>query len=320
MPEPVLDLPDAARELYRAILEDGGRLRIADIPGQAADTVQTLLETGLLKLYASDGVLSAVNPRTVTTRIAAELRAAGTRMLVQAEEVPDLLDDLAAAYDSAPRRHDGAGATQIVHGHANIRHRVSQLVEELGNEALSLRPGGARPAEAADDIVAHARRYAEAGGTLRTIYEVAARLDGPTVRIAARLTEAGCHIRVLPVPFRQLMILDRTVAVIPAAPDDSSAAFIEDPAVVDFLVQDFETHWQQAEGVNWAALADGSTEAAAHEQVGRLLARGLTQRAIATRMGLSERTVAGHIARLRELYDAETLFQLGWQMRGARSA
>ncbi|MFF7994123.1 helix-turn-helix domain-containing protein [Kitasatospora xanthocidica] len=52
----------------------------------------------------------------------------------------------------------------------------------------------------------------------------------------------------------------------------------------------------------------------------RLLARGLTQRAIATRMGLSERTVAGHIARLRGQYDAETLFQLGWQMRGARDA
>ncbi|MFF3074084.1 hypothetical protein [Kitasatospora sp. NPDC057936] len=52
---------------------------------------------------------------------------------------------------------------------------------------------------------------------------------------------------------------------------------------------------------------------------GRLLAQGLTQRAIAGRMGSSERTVAGHIARLRELYDAETLFQLGRQMRGSRT-
>ncbi|MBD0693506.1 LuxR C-terminal-related transcriptional regulator [Streptomyces sp. CBMA123] len=318
MSEPVLDLSDAARELYRTILRDGGRMRIADIPAEVAGTVQTLLETGLLRPYISDGVLTAVNPRSVTARIAADLRTAGTRLLVQAEEVPALLDDLTAAYDGAPRRHDHTGGTRIVEGFANVRHRVSQLTAELGNEALSLRPGGARPAEAADDIVEHARRYREAGGTLRTIYEVAARLDGPTVRMAARMTELGCHIRVLPVPFRQLMILDRTVAVIPAGPDDSSAAFVEDPAVVDFLVRDFETHWQQADGVNWTALADGSAESATHEQVGRLLARGLTQRAIATRLGLSERTVAGHIARLRESYDAETLFQLGWQMRGAR--
>ncbi|MFH9349229.1 hypothetical protein [Kitasatospora sp. NPDC017646] len=47
--------------------------------------------------------------------------------------------------------------------------------------------------------------------------------------------------------------------------------------------------------------------------------RGLTRRAIASGMGLGERTVAGHIARLREMYDAETLVQLGWQMRGART-
>ncbi|MFJ2578417.1 LuxR C-terminal-related transcriptional regulator [Kitasatospora aureofaciens] len=37
------------------------------------------------------------------------------------------------------------------------------------------------------------------------------------------------------------------------------------------------------------------------EQVSHLLAKGLRQRAIAGRLGLSERTVAGHIARLREL-------------------
>ncbi|WP_158707014.1 MULTISPECIES: helix-turn-helix domain-containing protein [Streptomyces] len=55
------------------------------------------------------------------------------------------------------------------------------------------------------------------------------------------------------------------------------------------------------------------------EESARLLARGLTQRAIAGRMGLSERTVAGHIARLRELYDAQTLFQPGRRMRGART-
>ena len=45
---------------------------------------------------------------------------------------------------------------------------------------------------------------------------------------------------------------------------------------------------------------------------------GLTQRAVATRLGLSERTVAGHISRLREKYGAQTLFQLGWLMRGSR--
>ncbi|MFF2141140.1 LuxR C-terminal-related transcriptional regulator [Kitasatospora sp. NPDC058190] len=316
-----LALPDeAARELYRAILREGGRIRIADIPEQDAATVQTLLDLGLLKPYISDGSLSAINPRSVTARLGADLRAAGTRLLVQAEQLPDLLGDLTAAYDTAPRRHDCTGVVRIVEGAENIRHRISQISEELRHEVLSLQPGGARPMDAVDDIVDYDRRILEGGGSIRTVYESTARSDGPTVALAARLTGIGCHIRVVPFSLTKMMIFDRAVAVIPASADLGAAAFVEDPATVAFLAEVFERFWQLAEGVNWAALAAGATDSAAHEQVGRLLAQGLTQRAIATRLGLSERTVAGHIARLRERYDAETLFQLGWQMRGARDA
>ncbi|MEU6972588.1 hypothetical protein AB0A71_33695 [Kitasatospora aureofaciens] len=53
-------------------------------------------------------------------------------------------------------------------------------------------------------------------------------------------------------------------------------------------------------------------------RISRLLARVLTQRAVATRLGLSERTVAGHIYRLRDRYGAQTLFHLGWHLRGER--
>ncbi|MFI9157276.1 LuxR C-terminal-related transcriptional regulator [Kitasatospora aureofaciens] len=310
---------DAARELYRAILREGGRIRIADIPEENAETVQTLLDLGLLKPYISTGSLSAINPRSVTARIGADLRAAGTRLLMQAEQLPDLLSDLTDAYDTAPRRHDHTGTFRIVEGPENIRHRISQLSEELCHEALSLQPGGARPTDATDDIITHVSGYLDAGGTMHTIYESAARLDGPTVQLAARLTAIGCHIRVAPFTLTKMVVFDRSVAVIPASADLNAAVFVEDPATVTFLTGVFERFWQLSEGVNWAALAAGSSDSPVHEQVGRLLAQGLTQRSIAGRLGLSERTVAGHIARLRELYDAETLFQLGWQMRGART-
>ncbi|MFG2694664.1 hypothetical protein [Kitasatospora sp. NPDC048407] len=43
----------------------------------------------------------------------------------------------------------------------------------------------------------------------------------------------------------------------------------------------------------------------------------MTDRLPDSRLGPSERTVAAHVARLRDLYDAETLFELGLQLRGA---
>ncbi|WP_406201487.1 LuxR family transcriptional regulator [Kitasatospora sp. NBC_01560] len=312
-------LPDAAaRELYLAVLREGGRIRLAEVaPGDAA-ALQRLVELGFLVPQLIDASYSAVDPRSVVERIGADIRLMSARLLVEAEQLPGLLDDLTRAYDTAPRRSEGPSGVRYLADMAQIRHEIERLSQAYRAEGLTAQPGGARPPELLPDSLDRARRYLERGGAMRTLYEPAARWDGPTVEYAAEATRLGSTIRVLAVPFRRMLIFDRTVAVIPAAADNSSAALVEDPATVAFLVDVFEQHWQQAEGVNWAALLTGSAESSVHEQVGRLLAQGLTQRVVAGRLGLSERTVAGHIARLRELYDADTLFQLGWQMRGIR--
>ncbi|MFI6848605.1 LuxR family transcriptional regulator [Kitasatospora sp. NPDC050467] len=313
-------LPDAAaRELYRAILREGGRIRAAEVGPADAAALDRLVEVGLLVPLLMDASYSAVDPRSVTDRIGVDIRLMSARLLREAEQLPDLMDDLTRAYDAAPRRHDGPAGVRYLADMAQIRHEIEQLAQAYRAEGLTAQPGGARPAGLLPDSLDRSRRYLERGGTMRTIYEPAARLDGPTVEYAVEATRLGCAIRVLAAPFKRMLIFDRTVAVIPAAPDNSSAAFVEDPATVAFLVDVFEQHWQQADGVNWAGLVAGPAEPAVHDQVGRLLSQGLTQRVIAGRLGLSERTVAGHIARLRELYDAETLFQLGWQIRGART-
>ncbi|MER7671022.1 LuxR family transcriptional regulator [Kitasatospora sp. NPDC096128] len=316
MPEP--DLPDAAaRELYRAILAEGGRIRLSDIRSEDESTVRQLADLGLLVLRTADGTYSAVNPRAVGERIGADLREESARLLARAAAVPDLLDDLTQAYDTAPRRADPVGGVRRVVGMVEIRHLISQLVKDYPHEAFAAQPGP-RPHAHMRDSLDQSRRYVEAGGVVHTLFEPSACSDRRTVEYALHSTQAGAPIRLLEGPFIRTLIFDRTVSVIPATPDHTVAAVVEDAAMVAYLVGVFEQQWQQAQVVDWESLAAGSAPIA-HEQVGRLLARGLTQRAIATRMGLSERTVAGHIARLREVYDAETLFQLGWQMRGART-
>ncbi|GHF28955.1 hypothetical protein GCM10018790_03010 [Kitasatospora xanthocidica] len=319
MPEPDL-LDAAAREFYREILKEGGRLHVGDIRPEDEPVVEQLIDLGLLVLHGADGVYSAVNPRTVSDRLGADLRDEGTRLLARAALVPDLLEDLSQAYEAERRRREPAGGVQRVEGMVEIRHLLAQLVKDHPHEALTALPGRFHPPTQRQDGLAQTRRYIERGGSVRTIYQPQARLDRDQVEYAAETTRLGSRIRILDVPFSRVLIFDRTVALISAAPDNGVAAVVQDSAMVAYLVGVFEQHWQQAQVVDWVAMAAGLIEPAAHEHVGRLLARGLTQRAIATRLGLSERTVAGHIARLREQYDAETLFQLGWQMRGARDA
>jgi len=311
---------EAERKLYVAILEQGGRVMFREAVEQDAAGVLRLMELGLLIHHTADESLTAVNPRTVSERISAELRSEGTRMLVRAETMPDLLEDLTQAYDATPRKIDRSSEIQHVDDFLEIRHRILQIEAECHEETLAAQPGGARPAEHLALGLERTRQYLEAGGSSRTIYQPGARLDEATADYAAQVSAYGGKIRVLSEPFTRLLIFDRRVAITPASADNSSAAFIEDPAVVGFLVGVFERDWERAERVQWRAVSHEAEGLPVHEQVGRLLAQGLTQRTIAGRLGLSERTVAGHISRLRELHDAETLFQLGWQMRGAEGA
>ncbi|MEV4559908.1 LuxR C-terminal-related transcriptional regulator [Kitasatospora sp. NPDC049285] len=309
---------EAERRLYQQILDQGGRVMFREAVEQDSAGVLRLLELGLLVHHSADQSLTAVNPRSVSERISAELRAEGTRMLLRAEEMPGLLEDLTHAYDATPRRADRSSVVRHVDRMELIRHRILQLESETQEEGLAMQPGGARPPDLLAESLERTRRFLERGATLRSIYEPAARMDETTVRWAAKVTAWGGRFRTLGEPFSRLLVFDRRVAVVPASADNTSAAFIEDPAVVSFLVAAFERDWERAERVQWRAVESGGDPAVpVHDQVGRLLAQGLTQRAIASRLGLSERTVAGHISRLRELYDAETLFQLGWQMRGA---
>ncbi|MFD8482296.1 LuxR C-terminal-related transcriptional regulator [Kitasatospora sp. NPDC059673] len=306
------------RRLYQQILDQGGRVAFREAVEQDSAGVLRLLELGLLAHDVADQSLTAVNPRTVGDRISAELRAEGTRMLLRAEEMPALLEDLTRAYDATPRRADRSSVVQHVERTDRIRERVRELESEAAEEVLALHPGGMLPGDLQADSLERVRCFLTGGAVLRTVYEPAALLDEATVRWAEAVTGWGGRFRTLSEPFSRMTIYDRRVAVVPAAADNSSAALVEDPAVVAFLVAAFERDWERAERVRWRS-ADRECESVVpvHEQVGRLLAQGLTQRSIASRLGLSERTVAGHISRLRELHDAETLFQLGWQMRAS---
>ncbi|MFD8596202.1 LuxR C-terminal-related transcriptional regulator [Kitasatospora sp. NPDC059646] len=312
-------LPSASeRRLYQRILDQGGRVAFREAVEQDPAGVLRLLDLGLLVHDGADQSLTAVNPRTVGDRISAELRAEGTRMLLRAEEMPALLEDLTHAYDATPRRADRSSVVQHVERTDRIRERVRQLETAATEEILAMRPGRVCRSDFQADSLERTRDFLASGASLHTVYEPAALLDEPTVRWAESVTAWGGRFRTLSEPFGRMLVFDRRIAVVPASADNSSAAVVEDPAVVEFLVAAFERDWARADRVQWRT-ADYGEESAVpvHEQVGRLLAQGLTQRSIATRLGLSERTVAGHISRLRELHDAETLFQLGWQMRGA---
>ncbi|MBV2152910.1 winged helix-turn-helix transcriptional regulator [Kitasatospora sp. SUK 42] len=327
----------AERALYLTAVRCGGRLRPEDLAPADRPTVAALVARGLLTPTATG--YTAANPRALGDRLGAELRTRATRLLLNAERLPDALKPLTRAYEAVrrpdgPDRSDGQdgsegpggtgvsgdcaepAAVDVVHLDtvSDIRQRVAELTSECKDELLAAQPGP-RPLEGLRMTLAQDLSLLRRGCSMRTLYQPVTLADRSVLRQISLRTRQGAQVRVLTEPYERMLVFDRVVAVIPAAEGLTHAAFLTDPTTVSYLVAGFERDWARATPVDHHLTAPPPTTV----RIGRLLARGLTQRAVATRLGLSERTVAAHISRLRELHDAETLFQLGWQMRGSRN-
>ncbi|MFJ9772773.1 LuxR family transcriptional regulator [Kitasatospora sp. NPDC101157] len=322
----------AERALYLAAARGGGRLRPEDLGPADRSTVAALVARGLLTPTANG--YTAANPRALGDRIGAELRIRAVRLLLHAERLPGTLRPLAHAYEalrgasgadgpgavpsgpvaSGPGTYEPLASGPLASGPVDttdIRRRISELHTECKTELLAARPGH-QPADRLQRTLARDLALLARGCSLRTLHQPATLDDPAALRQTALRTQQGARVRILAEPYERILVFDRTVAVIPAAADRSRAAIVTDPSTVAYLVAHFERDWARATPADRHLGAPHPTTV----RIGRLLARGLTQRAVATRLGLSERTVAGHISRLRDRYGARTLFHLGWQLRG----
>ncbi|MFD8596205.1 helix-turn-helix domain-containing protein [Kitasatospora sp. NPDC059646] len=308
---------DPAQRLYLDVLEAGGRIA-ADLVADRQTALAELLRTGLLVSDGLDGAYLAVDPRFVAETLGAEMNAQAARLLNRAERLPARLEPLITAYESVPRPIEPVSCDVQMVGLEHIRQRIAQLGADCREEALTAHPGALAPA-ALETSLHQELPVLRRGCRIRTLYRPCVLAEPAAVRYAAALTEAGGEVRLLDEPFQRALVFDRTTAVVPAAEDPGRAALILDPATVAMIVAGFERDWARAERVRWDLLIDTAPTRAAADQIGRLLAQGLTQRAVAARLGLSERTVAAHISRLRDQHGAETLFQLGWLMRGGEA-
>ncbi|BAJ29622.1 putative LuxR family transcriptional regulator [Kitasatospora setae KM-6054] len=310
-------IDEPAWRLYLEVLEAGGRVAAGSVPDARRPALAGLLRTGLLATDGLDGTYLAVDPRFVADTLGTEMNTEAARLLNRAERLAADLDPLIAAYDSVPRQAAPARADEHVTGREHIRQRIAQLGAACRQEAITARPGPAQPA-ALELSLAQELPVLRRGCRIRTLYQPVVLTEPAVIRYAETVTEAGGEVRLLDEPFQRALVFDRATAVVPATEDRSRVAVLSDPATVAMIVAAFERDWERAERVCWRSLSASAPSQAAADQVGRLLARGLTQKSIAARLGLSERTVAGHISRLRDLYGAETLFQLGWLMRRSK--
>ncbi|MFF4653171.1 LuxR C-terminal-related transcriptional regulator [Streptomyces sp. NPDC001380] len=307
-------LGEAALALYRSLLAEGPRVRERVWSGAERTALRQLIGIGLVAPQPVDNdEYVLVDPLTVRARWGEALHAHAGHLLEYAAGLPRLLQDFSDAFHQRAEPVVDAGRTEYIEGKPLIRRRISQLISASTREVVTAQPGHRAPAslEAAlkQDLPMLGRGVAR-----RTLYQSSVR-HTPTVRNFIReLSRAGGEVRTLEEPFERVFIFDRRTVVMPVNGEHDVAATTDDPATVSYVLSVFERDWTRADPFDDYMPHPADPLGRTQRVIVRLLAEGLGQQAIASRLSLSQRTVAAHIAKVREQYGADTLFQLAWRM------
>ncbi len=315
------ELPDEARAAYAMALASGSIPVTAQVAG-----LQQLADLGLLELSEDGEELRPVDPRQIELQLTGDWRRRAWELELRAATLERDLGALTAEYIAAHGvRRD---AIRYLHGRRAIADFVDLSARTAKREILTAQPGNARDHETLRPSLQTTAEQLAKGVELRSLYQHTARFSEPTKDYVREVTSQGGEVRTLDEFFERIVIIDRALAILPAADagsdtgSDADAGTVEiavavaDDAVVRFLADVFERTWQRAVKFvpSNAAAASKEVVPEMHVMIKRLLKEGLTDSAIAKRIGVSERTYHTHLARIRTSLGAVSRVQLGYKL------
>ena len=309
-----------AAELYEDIVASGGIK--ADDPritsgAESTDAFDLLVRLNLLSFDTADSVWHPVDPATAQAQVVTPLGVRGAELLNESAEWARAFSGLAQTWRRSSPVQRGP-FTEISGGEA-ISAFLASAVADAEEELLTAQPQGMRNnagLKATLDVAARRDTAAlERGLKMRIVYQHSARRSAGTQKYVAAVTARGAQVRTLDEFFNRIIVIDRRIAVIPGAGGPATALVIREPNLLAYLVDIFERTWER--GQPFSSRGSAAQRDIAHEQrqmTIRMLIKGYADPASAKRLGVSPRTYAGYVADLKEEFEAETRFQLGYKM------
>jgi hypothetical protein len=315
----------AAAPLYEEAAANGGLAdadpRIAK-GGPLRPALDLLVSLNLLVHNRRDEKFVPVDPSTVQSHVVGPMSQHGAELLSESSEWARAFGQLNQAWRRSPPA--ASGPISEFRDEA-IGTFVEGAVREAEFELLTAQPQGDRGPSAARStsrqraaLNAALERDSAAldrGVKMRTLYQHSARRDTATREYVAKVTALNAEVRTLDEFFNRMIVVDRRLAIIPGAPDLSTAIAIREPHLVDYLADVFERAWERARPfTNTERTMMNDIARQQRSMTIRMLIEGHSDPVSAKRLGVSARTFAGYVADLKAEYDAETRFQLGYTM------
>lgn len=319
------DLDDAVVTAYLWIASRGHFARgdvgpLAQRLGMTGDACRDVIES----LWRR-GLLSATNDPPgylpVSPHAASAILLRPTESVL-AETERDLLDRWRRVrrWRSDLTRLPTPAADRLVESLDNAHAVRACLEDALGSaesEVLVSRPGGEgsvfglAAAFGSASALQHEMALLGRGVMLRAVYQHTARFHRPTQIHAAAAIAAGAQIRTLPSPPPPMIVIDRGSVFLPHSERADAAVLIKESSAVAHLRASFEQAWSLGSAFRTGPVAARQASDDLKSSIVRMLASGLKDEVIARRLGLSVRSLRGHIAQIMGRLGADSRFQAG---------
>ncbi len=305
-----------ATELFEVVVTSGG-IKDDDprITGDAESKAafDLLVRLNLVTLDRAEDLWHAVDPSTVQAQVVTPMGTRGAELLTESGQWARAFSGLAQTWRRSG--HTDRGPLTEIRGPDAIGAFLVASVADAEEELLTAQPQGLRDGATIDEAARRDKAALERGVRMRTLYQHSARRSTTTHKYVALVTELGAEVRTLDEFFNRIIIIDRRIAVIPGAGGPATAMVIREPNLLAYLVDMFERTWERGRPFTNRGSADQRDIALEQRQMTiRMLIEGHADPASAKRLGVSPRTYAGYIADLKDEYEAETRFQLGYTM------
>lgn len=329
----VAGLPELTESVYLFVVHRG-RTSPADVgerfdvdAGAATRLLEDLRDVGLVaRSNGMDAAYAAVDPRYALTAVT-------DRLTDQVRRIRDQIPRLADQFQQSVADESGTGRTRLIGDAGAVAGWYVRLQHQAQEELVIFdRPpyvsGPLEPLEAV--IIGR-------GVSWRAVYTADSFSREGSWEETARLAEQGEQARIVPALPLKLVISDRKIALVSLNLDGIShdALVTESAPLVELLCQVFEGYWSRALPLTAASggtpeslraalsrvepgpavpsvRSSSSREATAEEQsILALVGAGLTDEAIAARLGLSVRSLRRRSQKLMADLGAANRFQAG---------
>ena len=279
--------------------------------GEWADALEQLRAMGLARLSSDSARWEAQDPSTVQARVVSPLGQEGARLLSESSHWASAFGSLTHAWRRAPQAVGAGPFTYLQRD--QIDPFIAAQVAECEEEMLTAQPQAIRDLKLMQIGLLRDTALLERGARIRTLYQHSARRNNVTREYVAEVTERGGEVRTLDEFFNRMIVIDRRVAIIPSKETHNIALAVREASVVAYLVDVFERSWERGRPFTSREASVMKDIAAEQRSMTlRMLIEGHSDPVSAKRLGVSPRTYAGYISDLKEEFEAETRFQLGY--------